>query len=129
MDSNGRYTVVLVDDSAPYREGIARAIHAHEELQLLDTCDGGAAGLAAIEALHPDVALLDVRMPDIDGIEICERLRELQASGTRTLLLSAHMTESTRRRALAAGASDTVSKAASRREICSAAVRVARGID
>lgn len=130
MDPHGRYTVVLVDDSAPYRAGIARAINAHDELQLVGECDGGVAGLAAIEALKPDVAVLDVRMPDVDGIEICARLQDLgEGASTRALVLSAHMDDVTRDQALAAGASDTLSKAASRRDICSAAVRVARGID
>lgn len=129
MDCSGRYTVVLVDDSRPYREGIARAIAAHEELALVGECDGGAAGLAAIEALEPDVAVLDVRMSDLDGITICSRLGQSGLTRTRALVLSAHMDSITRDRALAAGAADTISKAASRREICSAAVRVARGID
>jgi two-component system, NarL family, nitrate/nitrite response regulator NarL len=129
MDSTDRYTVVLVDDSTPYRQGIARAIRAHAQLDLVGECDGGVAGLEAIAELRPDVAVLDVQMPDVDGIEMCERLRDLGASRTRALLISAHMDDHTRGQALAAGASDTLSKAASRRDICSAAVRVARGID
>lgn len=130
MHGPGPYTVVLVDDSTPYRQGIARAIDAHDDLRLVGEYDGGVAGLEGIRTLRPDIALLDVRMPDVDGIEICERLRTLSPGApTRALVLSAHMDDVTRDQALAAGASDALSKAASRREICSAAVRVARGID
>lgn len=130
MVSSGPYTVVLVDDSEPYRAGIARAIDAHEDLRLVRQCDGGVSGLAAIAELEPDIAVLDIRMPDVDGLEICSRLRELRpASRTRAIVISAHMDDEVRDQALAAGASDTLSKAASRRDICSAAVRVARGID
>lgn len=130
MDSTGRYTVVLVDDSTPYRKGIARAIEAHDELQLVGEYDGGIAGYEGITALRPDIALLDVQMPDIDGIEICARLRaSVPTTRTRTVVISANMDEVTRDQALAAGARDALSKAISRREICSAAIRVARGID
>ncbi|MTD46495.1 response regulator [Conexibacter sp. W3-3-2] len=120
------YTVVLVDDSTPYRRGIARAIDAHDELVLVGECDGGEAGLAAIEALRPDVAVLDVRMPGVDGLTICRRLRDEPGTRTRAVVISAGMDDVVRGLALAAGAAATLSKTATRREICSAAVRVAR---
>jgi len=124
-----QFTVVLVDDSAPYREGIARAIRAHDELRLVCECDCGLAGLAAIEEFEPDIAVLDVRMPDVDGIEVCARMRDRASQlRTRALVISAGMDDLTRAQALAAGALDTIGKDATRKEICSAAVRIARGI-
>ncbi|WP_372791796.1 response regulator transcription factor [Paraconexibacter sp.] len=120
-------TVVLVDDSAAYRLGMARAIQRHEELDLIGEFDGGLAGLAAIEDLDPDVVVLDFRMPDIDGIQVCERVRGLEERvHTKALLISADIDEPTRALALASGASCVMSKGASRRDICTAAVSLAR---
>lgn len=122
-----RYSVVLVDDSAPYRLGMARAIRSHDELDLIGEFDGGLAGLAAVENLDPDIVVLDFRMPDIDGIQVCERVRGLeQPVHTKALLISADIDESMRTHALASGASCVMSKGESRRDICAAAVRIAR---
>lgn len=123
-------TVLIADDSPAYRDGIARAVRAHGELRLISEVDGGAAALAAIEELEPDVALVDVRMPGIDGLEVCERVRARRPeAATRVVLLSASMDASVVRRAREAGADAYLSKAVSRREICSEAIRVVRGVD
>ncbi len=120
--------VVLADDSDAYRSGMVRAIEAHEDLNLVGVADGGVAALAAIIDLQPDIALLDVRMPGLDGLEVCERVRLVEpASATRLMLLSAYVDDSVLARAREAGADAYLSKAASRREICAEAVRVGRG--
>lgn len=123
-------TVLIADDSPVYRDGIARAVRAHGDLTLVGEVGGGDAALAAIEELEPDVALLDVRMPGLDGLEVCERVRARRPqAGTRVVLLSAYMDDAVAARARAAGADAALPKTASRQEICSEAVRVARGVD
>lgn len=123
-------TVLIADDSDAYRSGIVRAVGAHEELTLVGEVDAGEAALAAIIELMPDVALLDVRMPGLDGLEVCEQLRaRLPRVATRVVLLSAHMDATVVARAREVGADAYLSKAASRREICSEAIRVGRGIE
>lgn len=120
--------VVIADDSDAYRSGMARAIRAHEGLDLVGEVDGGVAALAAIIDLQPDVALLDVRMPGLDGLEVCERVRAADpAATTRLLLLSAYMDDTVMERAREVGADAYLSKASSRRDICAEAVRVGRG--
>lgn len=122
--------VVIADDSDAYRSGMARAIRAHEDLDLVGEVDGGVAALAAIIDLLPDVALLDVRMPGLDGLEVCERVRGAQpAPTTRLMLLSAYMDDAVMERARTVGADAYLSKAASRRDICAEAIRVGRGVE
>lgn len=123
-------TVLIADDSDAYRAGIARAVNAHCDLELVGEAIEGDGALAAIAKLAPDVALLDLRMPGLDGLEVCERIRALNpAAQTRVVLLSAYMDEAVVARARAAGADAYMSKAASRREICSEAIRVVRGLE
>ncbi|WP_354700797.1 putative transcriptional regulatory protein NarL [Paraconexibacter sp. AEG42_29] len=122
-------TVVIADDSDAYRSGIARAVRAHGDLELVGEAIEGDGALAAIAELAPDVALLDVRMPGLDGLEVCERLRALNpAAATRVVLLSAYMDDAVVARAREAGADAYMSKTATRGEICSEAIRVVRGL-
>ncbi len=119
--------VVLADDSDVYRDGMARAIRAHEGLDLVGEVDGGEAALAAIIELEPDVALLDLRMPGLDGLEVCQRVRAAEPlPTTRVMLLSAYVDDAVVERALEVGAAAYLSKAASRRDICAEAIRVGR---
>lgn len=122
--------VVIADDSNAYRSGMARAIRAHDDLDLVGEVDGGVAALAAIIDLQPDVALLDVRMPGLDGLEVCERVRSARpAPTTRLMLLSAYIDDTVMERARAVGADAYLSKAISRRDICAEAIRVGRGVE
>jgi DNA-binding NarL/FixJ family response regulator len=122
--------VVIADDSDTYRSGIVRAIRTHPELELAGEFDTGDAALAAIIELGPDIALLDIRMPGLDGLALCERLRAVDPPPrTRVLLLSAYMDDAVVARAREVGADAYLSKASSRREICSEAVRVGRGLE
>ena len=73
----GSVGVLVVDDSPVFRRGMSRAVGLHSGLELVGEADGGEAALEAIERLRPDVVLLDLRMPDIDGLEVLERLRDL----------------------------------------------------
>ncbi|UTI65299.1 response regulator transcription factor [Paraconexibacter antarcticus] len=123
-------TVLIADDSDAYRSGIARAVRAHADLELVGEVDGGDAALEAISELTPDIALLDVRMPGLDGLEVCQRVRAMGTSAiTKVVLLSAYMDATVVARAREVGADGYLSKAASRREICSEAIRVGRGLD
>jgi CheY-like chemotaxis protein len=119
---NGSVGVLVVDDSRVFRRGMSRAV-----LELTGEADGRAAALDAIARLQPDVVLLDLRMPDIDGLAVLDHLRELDPPPpTRVLLVSASLDDDIQRIALAAGAAGCVSKELARADICAAALRVAR---
>jgi two-component system nitrate/nitrite response regulator NarL len=126
-DRTGSVGVLVVDDSPVFRRGMGRAVRVHAGLALVGEAEGGEAALDAIERLRPDVVLLDLRMPDIDGLEVLERLRELDPPPScRVLLVSASLDEEIERAARAAGAAGCVSKELARADICAAALRVAR---
>jgi DNA-binding NarL/FixJ family response regulator len=123
----GSVGVLVVDDSPVFRRGMGRAVRVHGGLQLVGEADGGEAALAAIERLRPDVVLLDLRMPDIDGLEVLYRLRDLDPPpACRVLIVSASLDEEIERAARAAGAAGCVSKELARADICATALRVAR---
>jgi len=67
--------VLVVDDSLIFRTGMARAVKACDGLELLGEADCGEAALEAIARLEPDLVILDLRMPDIDGIGVLGALR------------------------------------------------------
>jgi DNA-binding NarL/FixJ family response regulator len=66
-------TVLIVDDHAAFRS-TARAVLECDGWQVVGEAGDGTTGLSAAEALKPDVVLLDVRLPDIDGFSVAERL-------------------------------------------------------
>jgi DNA-binding NarL/FixJ family response regulator len=124
----GHVGVLVVDDSPVFRRGMSRAVRLCAGLELIGEAEGGEAALDAIERLRPDVVLLDLRMPDIDGLEVLERMRDVvPAPRCRVLLVSASLDEDIERIALAAGAAGCVSKGTARADICAAALRVAHG--
>jgi DNA-binding NarL/FixJ family response regulator len=74
MDRLETVGVVVVDDQLVFRQVAHEVIDATEEFVLLGEASSGALGLAAVDELCPDLVLLDVRMPDMDGIETATRL-------------------------------------------------------
>jgi two-component system nitrate/nitrite response regulator NarL len=121
-----RIQVFVVDDHPLYREGIAAAIEADPRLQLVGTAGTLTAALEATEELEIDVALVDLSLPDGDGVTLVRRLRE-SASGSRSVVLSASTESATVHSTIAEGAAAFISKEADRQEICDAIARVAAG--
>ena len=73
---NKKIRVVTVDDHALVREGLRLMLATSEDLELIGDASEGAAALRLIEDCQPDVVLLDLRMPGLDGMEVLERLRK-----------------------------------------------------
>ena len=73
MNVTRRARILVVDDQAPTRMLLADLLRA--EGHQVTEADGGQSGLSAAMALAPDLVLLDVLMPDMDGIEVCRRMR------------------------------------------------------
>jgi two-component system nitrate/nitrite response regulator NarL len=114
--------VVVADDHESYRKGLVRAIGADPRLRLVGQAGDGDEALALIGSLEPDLALLDVRMPGIDGFEVCRRV---EGRPVRVVMLSAFVSEALVARAREVGAAAYLSKDATRGEICDTLVKAA----
>ena len=66
-------TILIVDDHPSFRTSARRMLEA-DGYEVVGEAENGAAALAAVEQLRPDLVLLDVRLPDIDGFEVARRL-------------------------------------------------------
>ena len=119
-------TVLVADDHPLYRDGIARALDRREGLELVAEVGDGDAAFDAIRRLRPDVAVLDIRMPGRDGVEVVEAVRAAGLA-TRLMLLSAYGDQPLVLAALAAGADGYLGKDADRGTICDAVATVAGG--
>lgn len=124
--SGSRVRVLVADGHPLYRDGVARAVKARPELELVGVAADGRHALEEIERLSPDVAVVDVRMRELDGEEVLNAVRR-DGIETRVLFLSAQVDSETVYRAVAAGASGYLSKEAGARELCEALAAVARG--
>jgi DNA-binding NarL/FixJ family response regulator len=81
--------VYIADDHEGYRSGVARLVAEHPALEVVGQASDGEQALAGIVACQPDVALLDVRMPGLNGIEVCRRLQvEGSAPNVRIVLIT-----------------------------------------
>jgi two-component system nitrate/nitrite response regulator NarL len=121
-------TVLIADDHPLFRRGVARAIRRHPGLTLVGEATDGREALALIAALNPDVAVLDHRMPELSGVDVCAQLRlRPEPARTAVLLLTAFEHPDIERRAADSGAAGFVGKTASQGEICEAIEIVGRG--
>ena len=126
MTIAAKVRVMIADDHPLYREALARAVQERSELEFVGATETGRSALAEIANLNPDVAVLDLKLPDIDGIEILEALGA-RSVHTRVVLLSGYMDSQILYRAIGSGAAACFSKLADASEICDAIVRVASG--
>jgi DNA-binding NarL/FixJ family response regulator len=69
-------TVLIVDDHPSFRAS-ARTLLEAEGYEVIGEAEDGESAIQAVARLHPDLVLLDIQLPDIDGFEVAERLREL----------------------------------------------------
>lgn len=118
--------VYVADDHPMFRDAVARAVAEHPELELAGSAADGPRALEEIKRLGPDVAILDVRMPGLDGMRVTKALSAAEAP-TRVLLLSGYGEGAIVLAALQAGAAGYLAKDANAAELCRAALAVARG--
>lgn len=121
-----RVRVFVADDHPIYREGIVRAIKERPDLELVGEAGDGREALESIKKLIPDVAVLDIRMPELEGTQVLSALKR-DGVATEVVFLSAFMESELAYKTVAEGARGYLSKESSRQEICDAIVTVARG--
>jgi DNA-binding NarL/FixJ family response regulator len=104
-----RATVLIVDDHALLRTGVANIINQESDLHVVAEAGNGVEALDAWERHHPDVTLLDLRMPVMEGVEVVRRLRERDPRA-KVIVLTTYDTDDEISRALKAGAKAYVLK-------------------
>lgn len=102
-------TILLVDDQPAVRQGLRMRLGLESDVHVVGEANDGAEAVAIAQRLHPDVILMDVEMPNIDGIQATQALRTL-APRSAVVMLSIHDDPVTQQRARAAGAAAFVSK-------------------
>ncbi len=118
--------LLLVDDHAVFREGIGALLEMEGDIQVVGGASRGEEALRLAADLQPDVVLLDIAMPDMDGIEICRRLKR-SLPNTAVLVLSASDNEEEVTAALTAGASGYVVKTIDHQRLVEGIRAIARG--
>ncbi|MGA9343162.1 MAG: response regulator [Rhodanobacteraceae bacterium] len=118
--------IVLVDDHELVRTGFRMILAQQPGIELVGEANNGAAGLALIRREQPDVALVDVQMPQLSGIELTDRVRKAKLA-TRIIILSMLNEAPFPRRLLEAGASGYLTKACPAEELVRAVRQVADG--
>ena len=101
--------VLLVDDHALLRTGVANIINHEPDLRVVAEASNGVEAIAAFEHHRPDVTLLDLRMPVMEGVEVVRQIRERDAAA-RVIILTTYDTDDEISRALKAGAKAYVLK-------------------
>ncbi len=119
-------SVVIADDQELVREGLRMMLEAEHDLQVVGEANDGAGALDAARAHDPDVLLMDIRMPGLDGIDATARLTATNAR-TRILVLTTFDLDEYVYRAMKAGASGFLLKDATRDKLANAVRTVANG--
>jgi DNA-binding NarL/FixJ family response regulator len=118
--------ILLADDHAMLRDGVRMVLEAHPGFEVVGTADNGVEAVALAHSLQPDIAVLDVAMPVLNGLDATREIRA-GCPDTEIVILSMHEGEDYLREALRAGAAGYVLKRAAAKELVGAIQAVQRG--
>lgn len=118
--------VIVADDQELVRDGLAAILSAEQDMQVVGTAADGAEAVGLIHTFEPDVALMDIRMPEVDGLEATRRLVTAGVA-TKILILTTFGNETNVLEALRAGASGFLLKDAPRASLLASVRSVAAG--
>ncbi|MGK5533179.1 response regulator [Streptomyces sp. URMC 129] len=126
MGENGKITVFLLDDHEVVRRGVHEMLAMEPDIEVVGEAGTAAEARSRIPAVRPDVAVLDVRLPDGSGVEVCREIRSRDES-IKCLMLTSYADDEALFDAIMAGASGYVLKAIRGTELLSAVRDVAAG--
>ena len=123
---NAKTKILIVDDHALIRRGLADLIRYEKDLVAVGEASDGEAAVSAVAEKKPDVVIMDLMMPVMDGVEATRRIRE-SVPDAKILILTTFGTSADVSRAIAAGASGAIMKDASMEDQLAAIRTVAAG--
>ncbi|MGX1634777.1 response regulator [Streptomyces albidoflavus] len=126
MRENGKITVFLLDDHEMVRRGVHEMLSTEDDIEVVGEAGTATEALARIPATRPDVAVLDVRLPDGSGVEVCREVRSRDES-VKCLMLTSYADDEALFDAIMAGASGYVLKAIRGADLLDAVRQVAAG--
>jgi two-component system, NarL family, nitrate/nitrite response regulator NarL len=124
--ASSKVRVLVADDHPLYREGVVRALVASGRIEVVAEADDGTTALAEIRAQQPEVALVDYKLPGLDGVAIAHAVAR-DGLATRVLMLSAFTDSGLVYKALQTGAAGYLPKEARREQIVDSVLACARG--
>src|SRR5512143_248288 len=119
MASGEKVRVLIVDDVADTRENVRKLFQFESDIEVVGAARSGMEGIQLSQELDPDVVLMDINMPDLDGISATEAIRQ-KSPHTQVVILSVQGDQNYMRRAMLAGARDFLTKPPSGDELISA---------
>ncbi len=119
-------TVVVADDHPLFREALATTVRRHSRLELVGEAEAGRQALDLIKEHRPDVAVLDLRMPDLDGRQIVQSMTR-DGIATRALIVSGDLSAESAYELIEAGAAGLMSKTEGAERLGDAVIALARG--
>ena len=121
-----RTTVLLADDHTIVREGFRKMLELEEDLEVVGEAQDGRQAVALVKKLHPDVVLMDIAMPQLNGLEAARQVHK-DFPATKALILSAHNDDAYVKAATDSGAVGFLLKLTSSQDVCRAIREVQKG--
>lgn len=112
-------TVLLADDHAVVRDGLRAVLEGSQDMHVVGVAGNGRDAVSEAQRLHPDIVIMDIAMPELDGVEATRRIAE-KCPDTRVLILSMYLSAEHIHRALQAGAQGYVLKESAGDEVVEA---------
>jgi DNA-binding NarL/FixJ family response regulator len=121
-----RITVLLADDHMIVREGFRKMLEMEDDIEVVGEAQEGRQAVALAKKLHPDVVLMDIAMPQLNGLEATRQVLKA-LPGTRIVILSAHSDDAYVKNATESGAVGFLLKQTSAHVVCEAIRQVQQG--
>ena len=126
MTTTSPIKLLIVDDHAIVREGLTAILSQEADFEVVGQAIDGTSAMEAVIRLHPNVVLLDMRMPGTDGIEVCREITE-RYTDISVIILTAFLDSDTISRCIQAGAKGYMIKDVERTDLKQSIRDVARG--
>jgi len=121
-----RITVLLAEDHTIVREGFRKMLELEEGIQVVGEAQDGRKAVAMAQELHPDVVLMDIAMPHLNGLEATHQIAK-SLPATKVLILSAHSDDAYVKSAIDVGAAGFLLKQTCAHDVCRAIVEIKNG--